>query len=138
MAAVRTVAELSEHLQIPVIDILLPCNYCYRFLSSIEKALFDFSNFLLFWKEGSAYGCCQNCIRHAARIEALCFYERTLLLEDAERETNKLLNDIYVRCSGCLRELSNSEKVTLKALKEPCIIVRGSIRGTCALCRLKI
>nr|AYE19139.1 E6 [Acinonyx jubatus papillomavirus type 1]AYE19142.1 E6 [Acinonyx jubatus papillomavirus type 1]AYE19145.1 E6 [Acinonyx jubatus papillomavirus type 1]AYE19148.1 E6 [Acinonyx jubatus papillomavirus type 1]AYE19151.1 E6 [Acinonyx jubatus papillomavirus type 1] len=115
-------------------DFLLPCHFCLRFLTCVEKALFDACPLQLQWRDNCAYGCCQSCIRHCAFVERSKYFERKV----TEAEACSLLesiDDFLVRCGFCMRTLGPGEKIRC-CFGNDLNVIRGQVRGVCGLCRL--
>lgn len=127
-----TVKGLSLQLGISFTDLLIPCCFCQRFLTNVEKSLCDSAPFNLRWKDECVFGCCQSCIRHCGRLEQACYFERQL----SETEVKNLdLNLFWIRCQWCMRTLTLQEKQICGA-EQSLSLVRGRVRGRCGLCRL--
>lgn len=125
-----TVKGLCEKLKTPFVDLLLPCTFCSRFLTNLEKALFDYAPLQLQWKHGNAFGCCQSCIRTCGYLEKKLFTDRLLTEHECEE-----LGCRMVRCGGCMKLLTSPEKD--RSRREGCLwLARGQCRGYCDLCRL--
>jgi len=135
MARPTTVKGLCEETGAAFVDFLLPCTFCYRFLTNVEKSLFDAWPLELRWKDGCVYGCCQKCIRHCGYLERTCYFQRQLLDSEVQHlEQN--LRECLVRCQGCLKTLNEPEKQRCCTAK--CFdVIRGQVRGYCDLCRLE-
>ncbi|AAX86619.1 E6 protein [Puma concolor papillomavirus 1] len=136
MARPSSVQGLCEATGAKFSDLLLPCTFCLRFLTSVEKALFDAFPLQLRWKGRCAFGCCQGCIRLCAQIERRFYYERKV----TETELCGLLDHpeaACVRCGFCMRRLGTCDKVRC-CFENDLDVVRGQVRGRCGLCRLSV
>ncbi|AAL86453.1 E6 protein [Felis domesticus papillomavirus 1] len=117
-------------------DLLLPCSFCLRFLTSVEKSLFDAYPLQLQWKQGCAFGCCQSCIRKCALVERACYFQRKV----TDSEVAGLLERVReacVRCGYCMRALGPPDKIQC-CLERDLDLIRGKVRGRCGLCRLSV
>ncbi|AAW88321.1 E6 [Procyon lotor papillomavirus 1] len=132
MARPTSVEDLGKLLGVPFIDILLPCTFCSRFLTNLEKLHFDKKPLSLLWKGGCVYGCCQSCVRRCSFVEAAFHPHKRV----AEKDLYQLSKD-PVRCSACQATLSTSEKVRCAA-EGSLSRCRGRVRGPCDLCRLPL
>ncbi|ACU27457.1 E6 [Canis familiaris papillomavirus 6] len=135
MARPTTVKGLSERTGASFIDLLLPCNFCSRFLTNIEKAFFDLSPFQLVWRNDCVYGCCQKCIRDCALLEESFYFEK--FLSESELEELWTRSKVIVRCHRCMKSLTEIEKNSCK-FEKIIRLVRGQYRGLCDLCRLSV
>lgn len=136
MARPTTVKGLCRATGAAFVDFLLPCTFCSRFLTNLEKCLFDAWPLQLQWKDGCVFGCCQKCIRQCGYLERTCYFQRQL----SETEVQNLegqLTESLVRCQGCLKTLQLPEKKVCCAAKD-LNVIRGQVRGYCDLCRLAV
>ncbi|AAX86612.1 E6 protein [Lynx rufus papillomavirus 1] len=136
MARPSSVQGLSAATGAAFTDLLLPCTFCLRFLTSVEKALFDAYPLQLQWKSGCAFACCQSCIRKCAQVERNCYFERQM----TETELVGLLSRVeeaLIRCGYCMRSLKPGDKVRC-CVEHKLDVIRGQCRGLCGLCRLSL
>ncbi|AUT11895.1 E6 [Leptonychotes weddellii papillomavirus 1] len=131
-----SVKGLCALIHSPLIDLLLPCKFCHRYLTTLEKLRFDAAPFQLIWKEGNVYGCCQTCIRHCGLIERNYFLQGKIDAFLFEEKLGKKVEELTLRCSFCLHTLTYWEKKENK-FDSALFLVRGKVRGTCDLCRLQ-
>ncbi|ABA61871.1 E6 [Uncia uncia papillomavirus 1] len=136
MARPSTVKGLCAATGAAFSDLLLPCTFCLRFLTAVEKGFFDACPLQLQWKKNCAYGCCLSCLRKCALLEHNVYYERKL--SDSERVVlGQRVDEFSVRCGSCMKLLEASEK--LRCCSENKLdVVRGRVRGVCGLCRLAV
>ena len=74
-----TVQQLSDKLTVPVVDLLLPCRFCSRFLTYLELREFDYKNLQLIWtEEDFVFACCSGCAYASAQFEIQQFYQLAL------------------------------------------------------------
>nr|AYE19136.1 E6 [Panthera leo persica papillomavirus 1]AYE19154.1 E6 [Panthera leo persica papillomavirus 1]AYE19166.1 E6 [Panthera leo persica papillomavirus 1]AYE19185.1 E6 [Panthera leo persica papillomavirus 1] len=136
MARPSTVKGLCAATGAAFSDFLLPCTFCLRFLTSVEKGFFDACPLQLQWKRNSAFGCCLSCIRKCASVERSVFFERKLT--DAELAVLLQKRDeCFIRCGYCMKQLEASDKLRC-CLAQELDVVRGRVRGVCSLCRLSV
>ncbi|AGV05014.1 E6 [Castor canadensis papillomavirus 1] len=132
----KTVRDLSAHLQVTFVQLLLPCKFCYSFLTTNDKLLFDLFGLQLVYRGGYPYGACQPCLSSCCKIEFLMFYEDTLDGHGVVATTGKSLQEHPVRCVLCAKLLTPSEKDSVVHFGEKVHKVRGRFKAKCGLCRL--
>lgn len=130
----ETVEDTARARGCRVIALTVPCNFCKRALTNIEKCFFDGYGMTLRWVGGNPYACCLPCLRLCARIEFALHLVRYTGAQALAREQGRDLCTLPVRCRSCLRPLSWSEKARLQEQDASLGIVRGRLRGICELC----
>ncbi|AFU07675.1 E6 [Canis familiaris papillomavirus 14] len=133
MEHLQGAASLAEHIRVPLEDLLLPCVYCKRFLNYNELTAFDFKVLQLTWKGGFPHGICNPCARDVSKKEREAFTEEVLTSEDFVARVGGL-TEIFVRCHGCLKLLSLTEKILAISRGEQFFNVRGRWRARCRGC----
>ena len=131
----QSVTELANLLQIPLEDILIPCNFCNSFLTFLELCEFDAKFLTLIWKDNLVFGCCRVCCTASAFYEFQLFYEQTVIGRQIEVVEQKSIFDISVRCHHCLRLLNQIEKLDICGRQQPFHKVRHNWKGLCKLCK---
>lgn len=131
----QSVAGLASLLDIPVEDVLLPCNFCGKFLTFLELQEFDAKILTLIWKEHLVYACCRCCCTASGFFEFQHFYEQSVLGRDIETVANKTIFEIVVRCHQCLRLLDQIDKLDICGRRQHFHKVRGGWRGRCRFCK---
>lgn len=130
-----TIKGLAEALGIPVIDCLIPCNFCGNFLNYLEACEFDYKRLSLIWKGYYVYACCRVCCGATATYEFNQFYERTVLGRDIELASGLSIFDIDIRCQTCLAFLDVIEKLDCCGRGLPFHKVRNAWKGICRQCK---
>nr|AYA94586.1 MAG: E6 protein [Human papillomavirus] len=131
----RTVLELSKLLEIPVEDLLIPCNFCGAFLDYFELCDFEAKVLTLIWKGDLVFGCCHRCCTATAQFEFNTFYEQTVVGREIEAVEHKSIFDICVRCRHCLRCLDIFDKLDICGRQQHFYKVRSAWKGLCRLCK---
>lgn len=135
MARPGRVVELSGYLQIPVGDLLLPCNFCGKFLTFAELLEFDYKNLRLIWKDALVFGCCTVCAFATAIYELRTFHQETVTGYEIEGRAQAPLASVVVRCLFCLKQLDLLEKLDICARHQEFHRVRSHWKGLCRHCR---
>lgn len=131
----RTVKELADTLAIPVIDLLLPCNFCNRFLSYFELLSFDYKYLQLIWTvEDLVYAICSSCAFASAQHEFMKYFEYSVVGKQIETVANQPIGNITVRCQYCLKKLDLVEKLGVCYKQQYFHRVRDNWKGLCRLC----
>nr|WMY82289.1 E6 [Enhydra lutris kenyoni papillomavirus 2] len=116
--------------------LLLPCTFCFKFLSNIEKLRFDKTPLNLIWKEGCVYGCCQTCIRNCSAVEQAVHFQQHIKTEKFYKLAEAWCGP-YPRCALCYTHLTRDE-FFVSGFSSTIYQVRGVLRGLCGLCRLSV
>lgn len=130
----RTILQLTQHLNIPVEDLLVPCKFCKRFLTLIELLQFDYKNLQLIWHEDLVYGCCCSCAYASAAFEFKNHFEFQVVGKQIEEITQQSIGFINIRCVFCLKNLDLLEKLDNCARHQQFFKVRGNWKGLCRHC----
>nr|AYA94781.1 MAG: E6 protein [Human papillomavirus] len=136
MARPTSARELARYLGIPFVDLFLPCNFCQRFLSTLELLLFDHFELNLIWRDGQVNGCCYNCAKTASLVDFILFYESSFELDELEHIVGRPLLQIDLRCLLCSKKLSIGEKLDLVSKRERVHKIRNRWKAKCSLCSL--
>lgn len=130
-----TVQQLADTLCIPVLDILIPCRFCTRFLSYIELLGFDYKGLQLIWtEEDFVFACCSSCAHATAQYEFTRFYEHSVNGREIEIVEQKGIGEVVVRCQYCLKRLDLIEKLDVCCKHQQFHRVRGNWKGVCRHC----
>nr|AYA94166.1 MAG: E6 protein [Human papillomavirus] len=130
-----TIKELADLLQIPLVDCLVPCNFCGRFLDFLEVCEFDKKQLTLIWKDYFVSACCRSCCVATATFEFNEYYQQTVLGRDIELATGKSIFELKIRCQTCLSFLSTIEKLDSCGRGFPFHKVRDGWKGVCRHCK---
>lgn len=131
----KRVADLANQWGVLPEEVTLACRFCSRQLNEQDLLAFDYKYFQLLWKDGGVFGCCSACARFLACEEHIRFCRLELPGCDMIRLVHVPLNLILIRCRGCFKVLSFSEKVDMIRNHIFFCSVRGWWRGLCRLCR---
>lgn len=131
-----TVQQLSDKLTVPVVDLLLPCRFCCRFLTYLELRQFDYKKLQLIWTdEDFVFACCSGCAFASAQFEFQQYYQVTLYGREIEQEEQRPVGQIYMRCQYCLKSLDLLEKLDICCSNQPFHKVRDHWKGRCRHCK---
>ena len=131
-----TVQQLSDKLTVPVVDLLLPCRFCSRFLTYLELREFDYKNLQLIWtEEDFVFACCSGCAYASAQFEIQQFYQLTVYGREIEQEEQRPIGQICIRCQYCLKSLDLIEKLDICCFNQPFHKVRNHWKGRCRHCK---
>lgn len=128
--------ELSEFLGISVEEVLITCFYCNRWLTGPEKVLFVHSDLGIYYKDDVYYAACQACIKTACKLDFLVNYQGFISTTEAEILFASRFEDLDVRCWGCLRKLTRTEKVDVVRRRDDVAVIKDQPRSRCTLCLL--
>lgn len=131
----QSVQELANTLCIPLVDILLPCRFCNRFLAYIELVAFDLKGLQLIWTdEDFVFACCTSCAYATAQYEFQQFYEQSVSARELEELEQKPIGQITIRCKFCLKKLDLVEKLDTCYRHQQFHKVRRNWKGLCRHC----
>ncbi|AEM24663.1 transforming protein [Human papillomavirus 145] len=131
----QTVRELGDRLSIPIIDLLIPCRFCNRFLPYIDLLAFDYKTLQLIWtEEDFVFACCCSCAHASAQFEFTKFYEFSVIGKELEQVEHQHIGAIPVRCHYCLRLLDLLEKLEVCYTHQQFHKVRGNWKARCRHC----
>lgn len=130
-----SIQELADLLEIPLVDCLIPCNFCGRFLDYLELCEFDKKKLTLIWKDYFVTACCRSCCVATATFEFNEHYQQTVLGRDIELATGLSIFEINIRCQTCLSFLDLIEKLDSCGRGLPFHKVRGGWKGVCRHCK---
>lgn len=130
----ETVEAVAKARGCRVIALSVPCTFCARLLTNIEKCFFDGYGMCLRWVADTPYACCLSCLRVSARLESALYLQSYTGARALAEALGKDLCTQPVRCKSCLRPLSRREKQKLQEQDASVGIVRGRLRGICELC----
>lgn len=131
----RTVRELADTLSIPLIDLLLPCTFCNRFLSYFELLNFDHKDLQLIWTvDDLVFALCSSCAYASAQFEFSRYFQFSVTGKDIEKVENKIIGEIVVRCQYCLKKLDLVEKLSTCYKHQSFHRVRNRWKGLCRHC----
>lgn len=131
----QSVQQLADTLCIPLVDILLPCRFCHRFLAYIELIAFDRKCLQLIWtEEDLVYACCTSCAFATAQFEFGSFYEYSVSGREIEEIEQKPIGEIVIRCKFCLKLLDLIEKLETCYKQQQFHKVRRNWKGLCRHC----
>ncbi|ATQ38133.1 E6 [Betapapillomavirus 2] len=131
-----TVQQLSDKLSVPVVDLLLPCRFCSRFLSYLELRQFDYKHLQLIWtEEDLVFACCSGCAYASAQFEFQQYYQTTVYGREIEQVEQTAIGLIYIRCQYCLKALDLIEKLDICCLNQAFHKVRDHWKGRCRHCK---
>lgn len=136
MARPAKVCELAHHLNIPIWEVLLPCNFCTGFLTYQELLEFDYKDFNLLWKDGFVFGCCAACAFRSAYHEFTNYHQEIVVGIEIEGRAAANIAEIVVRCLICLKRLDLLEKLDICAQHREFHRVRNRWKGVCRHCRV--
>ena len=131
----QSVAQLARLLDIPVEDLLIPCNFCGNFLTFLELHEFDHKILTLIWKDHLVFACCRCCCTASGYFEFQHFYEQSVIGRDIETVEQKTIFEVIVRCHQCLRLLDQIDKLDICGRRQYFHKVRGGWRGRCRFCK---
>lgn len=138
MALPQSLGELSELLELTLICIPVTCYYCEKVCTLQDKVLFSFSELSLFWNNNVYYISCQSCLRAAARLEFLMYYQDLQSTREIEALFRKPFRELKIRCLCCYRYLNLTEKQDVVSSNENVALVRGEPRALCVLCKIGV
>ncbi|AUT11911.1 E6 [Leptonychotes weddellii papillomavirus 3] len=134
MARPTTIAELADSCGIPLVDVVLPCVFCKKYLNFQERCSFDEKNLQLSWKDSRAYGCCSHCARVTAWYEWSTFYQGSLTARELLTVYGRNALTLVIRCFKCLRKLSCTEVCAALGGGQYFDLVRGRWKAQCKFC----
>nr|WDS49668.1 MAG: E6 protein [Neophocaena asiaeorientalis asiaeorientalis papillomavirus 6] len=128
------ISELCEQFQIDLYELLICCVFCRRTLEDIEKWSFRNRELCVVWRKGFPFAICSRCIEVRAFVDLLRHFERAGSAGTVEEDTGRPLGDLRIRCYGCYKPLSATEKLFHVEDGRPFNKVANHWRGCCTNC----
>lgn len=132
----HSIGAYADYLHVDLADLCISCFYCLRFLSFLDKVLFNHADLGLYCKDGICYAACQPCIKSTAKLDFLLYYQHFTSTQGAEAVFGGSFPDLQVRCWSCLRQLTRTEKEDVVSRSGDVALVRNGLRARCTLCIL--
>ncbi|BDH85309.1 putative transforming protein E6 [Four-toed hedgehog papillomavirus] len=132
----KSLTQLSQALGIPILQLEVPCTYCFQYLSCFDKVSFEVSDLSLVWKNDREHGVCQPCLRKASYLEFVLYSQDKWKANQTEERTGRHLPAHPVRCMYCARPLQYPEISELLKRRQDVYLVRGRLRAPCLACKL--
>ncbi|ASH99052.1 E6 [Ailuropoda melanoleuca papillomavirus 1] len=130
----KSVSGLLLLLDLEVADLQLSCIFCKCSLTARDLSTFDRKELHLVWRKGYPFGACGPCLLGAAQVDIWRHFDCSVYGTSVQDICGIALNDLYVRCYGCYKPLTNSEKDLMVEEKKRLHCVRGYWRGLCLMC----
>ncbi|AAF67121.1 oncoprotein E6 [Oryctolagus cuniculus papillomavirus 1] len=111
----RTLVELCDRLNCTFESLNIPCIFCSAPLSLGDKALFDFSQLKLVWRDGWPHGSCRVCCRYFCYMDLVFNLDYINSWSQIEALFNQDIAEWFMRCTCCARVLTTSDKIDLKS-----------------------
>ncbi|CAC80269.1 E6 protein [Omikronpapillomavirus 1] len=115
-------------------ELLISCVFCRTNLRTFEVWSFMTRNLKVLWRKGFPFACCPKCLEVQALVAWLRHFERSGNAKAVEEDTGESLGDLPMRCVGCFKPMSASEKQFQIEDKRPFTKVSGYWRGFCLNC----
>lgn len=130
----RTVYTLAQTLGVLTEEVHLLCNFCKKKLNGQELLLFDHFYLQLLWKDDCVFGACPSCLRILGREEHSRYCQLELVGHEMLALVKVPLLLLLVRCRGCYKLLTFTEKIDMVTQGTKFCCVRGWWRGLCRYC----
>lgn len=131
-----SIKEIADTCGIPLVDFMIPCYYCSKWLTTHDKILYEHSGLHVVWKDELPSAACQPCIRASARFDFLFGFTRTLSYRQYREVFSYEWADVTVRCLICFRKLNVHEKNEIANRNLPLFVVKDALRAQCCLCKI--
>nr|WDS49662.1 MAG: E6 protein [Neophocaena asiaeorientalis asiaeorientalis papillomavirus 5] len=128
------ISELCEQFEIDLYDLLICCIFCRRHLEDFEKWSFMNKCLNVVWRNGFPFAICNKCTEVRALVDLLRHFERSGTAGTVEEDTGRALGDLRVRCIGCFKPLTATEKLFHVEDGRPFTKVANNWRGCCTNC----
>ncbi|ADJ96353.1 E6 protein [Phocoena phocoena papillomavirus 4] len=126
--------DLCSSLHLQPEDLLLTCIFCKKHLSEPDIWQFIYKNLLVVWRHGWPFGICWRCVDFQAKLERLRHYERSAYAATVEIDTGLPLSALQIRCTGCWKQLSFTEKYSHIRWNLRFHKIANNWRGFCNFC----
>ncbi|ADJ96335.1 E6 protein [Delphinus delphis papillomavirus 1] len=105
-----TITELCKQFDLDFYELLICCVFCRRQLEGFEKWSFMNKELFVVWEKHFPFAVCPKCLEIRAIIDLLRSFERAGSEETVEEDTGVPLIDLRIRCYGCYKPLTTTEK----------------------------
>nr|AVC68884.1 E6 protein [Omikronpapillomavirus 1] len=130
----RTIKQLCIEFGIKLEELLISCIFCRKNCTEFQIWSYMTKELFVIWKKGFPHIACPKCIEVQALVDWLRHSEKVANARVVEDETGAPLGDLLIRCLGCFKTLSPSEKIFQVEDKKPFTKIKGSWRGFCLNC----
>ncbi|ABY73444.1 E6 [Tursiops truncatus papillomavirus 1] len=130
-----TIIELCEQFDLDLYELFICCVFCRKVLEDIEKWSCRNREINVVWKKEYPYAVCCKCLEVQAILDLLRYFERSGSAKTVEEDTGKPLGDLRVRCYGCYKPLTATEKLFHVEDQRPFTKVCNQWRGICTNCQ---
>ncbi|AFA26567.1 E6 [Tursiops truncatus papillomavirus 4] len=127
--------DLCKQFDLDIYELLICCVFCRNILEDIDKWSFRNRELYVVWKKEFPFAVCPKCLEVQAIIDLLRYYERSGTAGTVEEDTGKALGDLRVRCYGCFKPLTHSEKLFHVEDNAPFCKIANNWRGICTNCK---
>nr|WCG92589.1 E6 [Dyodeltapapillomavirus sp.]WGU21309.1 E6 [Firstpapillomavirinae PV-HMU-2] len=129
-----SVEGLCAEFKISVADLNINCIFCNKTLTEPDIWSYCFKDFKVVWRKGFPYASCWTCIELQATVDLWRNYECSAYGSTVEEQEGERLEELYIRCCGCLKLLNRIEKAEHITARRHFHRVRGLWRGICLHC----
>ncbi|AFA26588.1 E6 [Tursiops truncatus papillomavirus 7] len=129
------ISELCDQFSLDIYELLITCVFCRNVLQDIDKWSFRNRELYVVWKKNFPFAVCPKCLEVQAIIDLLRKFERSGSAKTVEDDTGKPLGDLRLRCYGCYKPLTPTEKLFHVEDKTPFCKIANQWRGICTNCK---
>ncbi|ABY73451.1 E6 [Tursiops truncatus papillomavirus 3] len=129
-----TITELCEQFNLHLYELCICCVFCRKRLEDYELWVFKNRDLYVVWQKNFPFALCCKCIEVRVIVDLLRHFEKAAFAQTVEEETGQPLGDLCIRCYGCLKPLSATEKLFHVEDGRPFNRIAGNWRGRCTNC----
>nr|AEI61318.1 early protein E6 [human papillomavirus 35] len=126
--------DLCNEVEESIYEICLNCVYCKQELQRSEVYDFACYDLCIVYREGQPYGVCMKCLKFYSKISEYRRYRYSVYGETLEKQCNKQLCHLLIRCITCQKPLCPVEKQRHLEEKKRFHNIGGRWTGRCMSC----
>nr|WDS49656.1 MAG: E6 protein [Neophocaena asiaeorientalis asiaeorientalis papillomavirus 4] len=128
------IRELCRKFGICLQELLIPCIFCRNHVPEFDLWSFSYKQLKVVWRKGYPFAACRRCTEVVALVDSWRKFECSAYARTVEAETGKPLGDIAIRCVGCLKKLTDLEKIRQVDRGRHFHRIASNWRGFCLNC----
>nr|AET51802.1 early protein E6 [Human papillomavirus type 53]ANY26604.1 oncoprotein E6 [Human papillomavirus type 53]ANY26606.1 oncoprotein E6 [Human papillomavirus type 53] len=130
----RTLHQLCEVVNKPLLELQLGCVFCKKALTASEVYNFAYKDLRVVYRDGYPYGVCKFCLLFYSKVRKLRYYNCSVYGASLEALTKKKLSDLLIRCYRCQHPLTPEEKQLHCDYKKRFHKISHMWTGSCLTC----
>ncbi|AFA26581.1 E6 [Tursiops truncatus papillomavirus 6] len=129
-----SISDLCKLFNLDFYELSISCVFCRKQLEDIDKWCFMNRDLQVVWKKEFPFALCLKCIEVRVIVDLLRSFELSASAKYVEEETGHALGDLKIRCYGCWKPLTESEKLFHVEERKKFEKIANQWRGICTNC----